>query len=35
MLVKFLQDEMIIPKETAFFEAADPETGKIIPLKES
>lgn len=35
MLVKFLQDEMILPKESAFFESVDSETGLVIPLVES
>ncbi|CAD8136605.1 unnamed protein product [Paramecium octaurelia] len=35
MLVKFLQDEMVLPKESAFFESVDPETDKVIPLVES
>ncbi|CAD8138330.1 unnamed protein product [Paramecium pentaurelia] len=35
MLVKFLQDEMVLPKESAFFESVDPETGLVIPLIQS
>ncbi|CAD8046785.1 unnamed protein product [Paramecium sonneborni] len=35
MLVKFLQDEMVIPKETAFFESVDPKTGQVISLVDS